>query len=123
MGYILVIDDDPDLRQTMRRILERGGHTVQEAENGLAGLRMVEREPPLLVVTDLLMPEKEGIETIMELRERFPRIGVVAVSGAGGVDEAGPLVDAELFGADATLSKPFDIESFLETVERVLASR
>lgn len=122
MRHILVIDDDPALRGVMRKILERGGHAVQEAENGLAGLRMVEADPPVLVVTDLLMPEKEGIETIVELRERFPEIRVIAISGAGGVEAQGPLVDAELFGADATLPKPFEIEAFLETVERVLSA-
>jgi len=121
VGNILVIDDDPELRRTMRRILERGGHSVREAEHGLAGLQMVEAERPDLVVTDLLMPEKEGIETIVELRERFPDIGIVAVSGAGGTDEGGPLVDAELFGADATLPKPFSVDTFLETIEAVLA--
>lgn len=122
MVDILVIDDDPDLRRTMRKILERGGYAVREAENGLTGLKMVEADPPALVVTDLLMPEKEGIETIVELRERFPEIGVVAVSGAGGVGMDGPLLDAELFGAHATLSKPFDVESFMETVSRVLGA-
>jgi two-component system, chemotaxis family, chemotaxis protein CheY len=120
MAYILIIDDDPSLRTTMRRILERGGHLVQEAENGLTGLAAVEADPPDLVVTDLFMPEKEGIETIVELRDRYPHIGVVAVSGALGGDDGGPLLDAELFGADATLAKPFDVQTFLETVERVL---
>lgn len=122
MRDILVIDDDPDLRGIMRKILERGGYAVREADNGLTGLRMVEADAPALVVTDLLMPEKEGIETIVELRERFPAIRVIAVSGAGGVEAQGPLLDAELFGADATLPKPFDVKSFLATVERVLGS-
>lgn len=107
----------------MRTILERDGHEVAEAEDGLAGLRMVEAHQPQVVVTDLLMPEKEGIETIVELRDRFPEIGVVAISGAGGVSRDGPLVDAELFGADATLSKPFTPKEFQQTVERVLAQR
>jgi CheY-like chemotaxis protein len=122
LAKILVIDDDPDLRRTMRRILERGGHDVHEAENGLTGIRVVEEELPELVVTDLLMPEKEGIETIVELRERFPSIGIVAVSGAGGAGDRGPLIDAELFGADATLPKPFSIDTFLRTIEGVLES-
>lgn len=121
MGRILVIDDDPNLRRTMRKILEREGHSVQEAENGLTGIRIVEEAPPDLVVTDLLMPEKEGIETIVELRARFPSIGIVAVSGAGGVNDRGPLIDAELFGADVALSKPFSIDEFVSAIDRVLA--
>lgn len=123
LAKIVVIDDDPALRRTMRKILERGGHEVREAENGLAGLSLVEADRPDVVVTDLLMPEKEGIETIVELSDRFPDVGVVAISGAGGASREGPLVDAELFGADATLSKPFTIERFQETVERVLEGR
>jgi two-component system, chemotaxis family, chemotaxis protein CheY len=121
MARILVIDDDPALRRTVRKILERGGHEVEEAENGLTGLRVVEERPPDLVVTDLVMPEKEGIETILELRERFPEVGVLAVSGAGGVDPTGPLMDAHLFGAHATLPKPFQIQELLDAVAEVLS--
>lgn len=121
MAQILVIDDDAALRTTVRRVLERSGHQVTEAENGAEGMRLVRKRPPDLVVTDLLMPEQEGIETIQELRENHPAIGIVAVSGAGGVEEGGPLLDAQLFGADATLSKPFSVEALIEAVDRVLA--
>lgn len=119
MARILVIDDDPALRGVMRRILEREGHTVLEADDGVRGVELVEEAPPDAVVTDLLMPEKEGIETIMELRERFPDVPIVAVSGAGG-EGGGPLVDAELLGASVTLSKPFTVEDFARAVESVL---
>jgi two-component system, chemotaxis family, chemotaxis protein CheY len=120
MADIVVIDDDPALRGTIRKILERGGHTVREAGDGDAGLRMVEEAQPDLVVTDLLMPEKEGIETIMELCDRYPRVRIIAISGAGGVDDPGPLVDAELFGAHATLPKPFSVDTLLRVVGEVL---
>lgn len=120
MADIVVIDDDPALRGTIGKILERGGHVVREAGDGDAGLRMVAENPPDLVVTDLLMPEKEGIETIMELRDRFPDVRIIAISGAGGTDDPGPLTDAELFGANATLPKPFSVDRLLDVVRSVL---
>lgn len=120
MADIVVIDDDPALRGTIRKILERGGHTVREAADGLEGLRYVDEAEPDLVITDLLMPEKEGIETIMELSESHPDVRVIAISGAGGAGDPGPLVDAELFGASATLPKPFSVAKLLDTVEQVL---
>ena len=73
------------------------------------------------MITDLVMPEKEGIETIMELTERFQKIPIVAVSGADGGEEGGPLVDARLFGASAILAKPFSVDDFLRVVNRALA--
>lgn len=120
MARIVVIDDDPALRGVMRKILEREGHTVAEADDGIRGMKLVEESLPDVVVTDLLMPEKEGIETIMELQERFPDVPIVAVSGAGG-EGGGPLVDAELFGATVTLSKPFSIEEFAQAVRTALS--
>lgn len=122
MARILIIDDDTDLRGTLLRVLARAGHEAREAANGLAGLQEVEREPPDLVITDLIMPEKEGIETIQELTERWPHIRILAISGAGGADdEPGPLLDAQLFGAHAVLSKPFSVEALVAVVERLLA--
>jgi CheY-like chemotaxis protein len=120
MATILVIDDEPALRAAMRRALERAGHTVLEAANGSVAIPMIEKDRPDAVVTDLFMPEKEGIETIMELRERFADLPIVAVSGALGGDESGPLKDAQIFGASAVLPKPFSIDQFVKTVEGVL---
>ena len=117
---ILLIDDDPALRSAMRKILERAGHSVYDAEDGVKGIALVESIRPDLVVTDLVMPEKEGIETILELRERFQEIPIIAVSGADGGEEEGPLFDARLFGAAAVLAKPFSIADFVAVVEKVL---
>lgn len=122
MADIVVVDDDAALRGSIRRILERGGHQVREAEDGEVGLRLVREAEPELVVTDLLMPGKEGIETIVELREGFPQVRILAISGAGDLEgEGGPLVDAELFGAHGTLPKPFSVQTLLNAVDAVLS--
>jgi len=120
MARILIIDDDAALRRTMRKIVERLGHVVGEAENGLMGLSLFRQGSYDLVVTDLLMPEKEGIETIMELREEAPGVKILAVSGGMMMDRTGPLDDAEALGADASLPKPFAVDDFIAIVERLL---
>lgn len=121
MADILIIDDDDALRGAMRKILERGGHEVREASDGLKGVARIREQVPDLVVLDLIMPEKEGIETIMELREDYPELRILAVSGGGAVLRAGgALEDAVLFGADASLAKPFTVEALQGAVEELL---
>ncbi len=121
MAKILIIDDDPALREIMRRILEPDGHDVRVAEDGARGLDLYRADPADLVITDLIMPEKEGIETIQELREEFPDVRILAVSGGGMVDPDGPLTDAELFGADGSLAKPFSVEALKQAANEVLS--
>lgn len=120
MARILVIDDDTAVRATTARILRRAGHFVQEAEEGEQGLRYYREAPFDLVITDLYMPGKEGIETIMELRAERPDLPILAVSGGLLGDIHGPLGDAELFGASASLAKPFTTEELQEAVRRLL---
>jgi len=105
----------------MRRILERTGHNVRVAPDGDMGISLHRAEPADLVITDLIMPEKEGIETIQELREDFPEVRILAVSGGGLVDPDGPLTDAELFGADASLAKPFSVAELRDAVDGLLS--
>lgn len=121
MARILIIDDDAALRRTMCKIVERMGHEVSEAEDGAVGLRRFREERFHLVVTDILMPEKEGIETIMELREVAPGVPILAVSGGMELDRTGFLEDAEALGADASLPKPFAVEEFTAVVEELLS--
>ena len=120
MAKILLIDDDSALRQTMKTIVALSGHVVDEAPDGLVGLSLFRDGEYDLVVTDLLMPEKEGIETIMELRELAPGIKILAVSGGLVLDREGPLSDAEALGADASLPKPFSVAAFSDAVEELL---
>jgi len=116
-----VIDDEPGMRGTMRRILERDGHEVREAENGSEGLRLFREQQADVVVTDLLMPDKEGIETIVELREEAPNVRILAISGGGAVGAESTLADAEALGADASLAKPFTVDQLRNAVAALLA--
>jgi CheY-like chemotaxis protein len=120
MADILIIDDDEALRRAMRRILERAGHQVREAEDGARGLALYREQEADVVVTDLIMPEKEGIETIIELRESYPGVKILAMSGGGAVGPDGPLTDARFLGADASLPKPFSVEDLQDAIARLL---
>lgn len=122
MADILIIDDDDALRSAMRKILQRRGHAVREAVDGSSGLALMRESRPDLVVTDLYMPGKEGIETILELRAEDPDLPILAVSGGGVAMVPGlSLSDAEALGANASLAKPFSVEAFQNAVERLLA--
>jgi DNA-binding response OmpR family regulator len=118
MAKILVIDDDPGVRDSVTRILQREGHYVLPAEDGLEGVRLARAHEPDLVITDLIMPDQDGIETIQLLRDEFPALPIVAMSGGGSVEPTGPLADAELLGADGALAKPFSIEELRALIDR-----
>lgn len=121
MANIIVIDDDELVRVTVRQILEKDGHLVAEAETGLIGLQKIAANLPDLVVTDIIMPDKEGIETILEIRKKYPKLKVIAMSGGGRLGRMSVLDVAKKFGADAVIAKPFDRQKFVETVKQVLA--
>ncbi|MBK8004148.1 MAG: response regulator [Gemmatimonadetes bacterium] len=104
---ILVIDDETHMRSLIARTLAGVGYDVEEAEDGESGLARLESPGIVLVLTDLLMPGREGLETILEMRRRWPAIPVIAMSG-GGVNPAGNYLElAHRFGASATIAKPF----------------
>ena len=117
---ILVIDDDETIRELLRAILEREGYRVLEAPDGGEGLKQFTETPTDLVITDLIMPGKEGIETIRDLRRKFPDVKIIAVSGGGRIGPDSYLKMAKGVGALRTLSKPFDRTVLLETVEEVI---
>jgi DNA-binding response OmpR family regulator len=114
---ILVIDDDTLLRQTMRRMLESAGHEVVEAANGRTGVEAFRTHRTDAVISDIIMPDKEGIETIREIRGLSPTVRIVAVSGGGRNHNMEFLTIAGKLGADATLAKPFRKEQLLACVE------
>jgi len=118
---ILVIDDDQQFNRMICMILKDAGYEVRSAQNGLEGLGMFMKERPDLVITDLYMPEKEGLETIMELRQTDREIRILVVSGGSPhMNMSEMFTMSGIFGADAALSKPFDIGVFLHKVRELL---
>lgn len=117
---ILVIDDERMVRMQLRSILEAEGFTVCEAGNGNEGLTRVVLFCPDLVITDILMPDKEGIETILELRHHHTSVRIIAISGGGRIGNKDFLRTAKHLGADRTLAKPFGKEALLKAVHDVL---
>ncbi len=120
MARILVIDDDFLDRLLLREILEAAGHQVDEAINGLEGIRQYRRTPADLVIVDIIMPELDGLETIRELERIQPELRLIAISGYDPGRERGYLDLAEEYGALYTLTKPFDRAEVLEAVEKLL---
>jgi len=119
LAKILLIDDDDGIRGTARVILEAAGHRVAEAADGAQGMILFEGSTYDLVITDLYMPGKEGIETIQEILDRGPDTPILAMSGGGG-GGGGALVDAALLGADGTLQKPFTAAQLRQAVEGLI---
>jgi len=118
LAQILVIDDEPQVRRLIQNILERAGHDVTEAADGLQGLTAARETRPDLVVTDILMPNKEGIETIRELRREVPKLPILVISGDPG--SALYLEMAKLLGAHAALTKPFRAADLMQAVADLL---
>jgi len=120
MARILVIDDELSLRRVLRRILERAGHTVFDAPDGRKGLALWRDEPVDVVVTDIFMPEKDGIEVIMEMKKAAAKPKIIAMSGGGSRGRLDVIPGALMLGADRIILKPFDQQLLLSTVEEVI---
>jgi CheY-like chemotaxis protein len=120
MARILLIEDDQAQREILRLILERQGHEVLEASEGEAGLTRFGREGADLVLTDLIMPGKEGLETIQEFRRRHPGVKIIAMSGGARVGANDYLKVAQQFGAIRILAKPFSHADLKEAIAAAL---
>jgi len=121
VANILVIDDEAPMRRFVALALEKQGHAVAEAADGAEALKIMAERPVDLVITDLLMPETDGIETIMELRRLYPATKIIAISGGGEYQSGtGFLRAAESLGADRTLTKPFQFQQLLPAVQALL---
>jgi CheY-like chemotaxis protein len=118
VARILLIDDEPGVRRMIRQMLARGGHEVTEAADGIEGLARVRENLPDLIITDILMPNKEGIETIGEVRRYARNLPILVISGNPG--SALYLEMARMLGAHASLSKPFRSAELLDAVNALL---
>jgi CheY-like chemotaxis protein len=122
MRRILVIDDEVGIRRALRTVLELAGYEVREARNGQDAMRLWREEESDLVITDIHMPDKDGIETILELRALSPDLPIIAVSGSGEKKSRNLLHDAKLSGPIWTMDKPFGLTELLKCVSEVLES-
>ena len=116
MAVVLIIDDDPHIRTLWDYALSEDGFSVRTAPSGLEGVEIARREHVDVVVTDIHMPDKDGIETLLEIKSMNPEAKVVVVSGGGSVGRMSFLGAADKLGADATLAKPFDIHQLSAVV-------
>jgi CheY-like chemotaxis protein len=122
MQKILVIDDNIVVRNTIAQILETEGYSVISAEDGRRGLSMFRSEKPDLVITDIIMPEKEGIETIRDIRGEYPEAKIIAISGGGRIGNTDFLKIARQLGASDVVAKPLDPDQFVAIVRNRLAA-
>ncbi len=120
MATILIIEDDDDLRMTIAELLEMQGYAVLQASNGCKGLDLVHTRSIDLIITDIFMPDKDGLEVIRELKKGYPHIKVIAVSGGGARGIFRYLDYARKFGVDKAFDKPVDSDVLLDAVEQVL---
>jgi CheY-like chemotaxis protein len=118
---ILIIDDDPVSREVLLEALEQEPYTLADATDGKAGLRLHIKNPFDLVITDIIMPEMEGLETIRKLKRISPAVKIIAISGGGHLDAEGYLQMAQKLGADRSLDKPIDQDRLKETIKELLA--
>lgn len=120
MPKILIIDDDDALRDVLVEYFESMGYGVMGAPNGRIALEKQMKNPAELVITDLIMPEENGLETILELERRYPSLKIIAMTGSGHFGALEDLKTATILGAHRTFSKPFRLEDMLQAVQELL---
>jgi DNA-binding response OmpR family regulator len=118
---VLIIDDDPHLLPMIADAFNRGGFETLSADDGAAGMRLFNAEGPVLVVTDIVMADKEGLETIIELKKNPSPPKVIAISGGGRIAGSDFLRWAKHLGADEVMAKPFQMAALVATARQLLA--
>jgi DNA-binding response OmpR family regulator len=123
MHRILLVDDDEPFRRMLRLTLTQLGYEVLEAADGNAALRLHAAQPADLVITDLIMPEREGLDIIQELHRHQPALKIIAISGGGRINAKDFLVIARIFGAHRTFVKPFAIHELAAAIAELLGTK
>lgn len=119
---ILVIDDEPTAVDLLHRILELNGYEVLDAANGIEGVELFRRNICDLVITDMVMPKKDGLQTILDLRDEYPDLPIIAISGGGTISKERYLAVAGYLDRVITIAKPFTIETILKAVATLLGN-
>ena len=122
MAQILIIDDEEPIRIVFRDILERAGYEVEEAADGEQAIIVQRDNPADIIIADIIMPKKEGIETIMELRREFPGVPIIAISGGGQIPAEECLYLARRSGAAYTFIKPVSPQELLSAITAIIAT-
>ena len=121
MANILIVDDNDEFREMLRKVLEKDGHTVSEAHDGKEGIKIYKEHPADLIMLDILMPEIDGIQTMFELKRDFDNVRFIIMSGGGEYTDAESyLSDARALSNQKTLSKPFTREELTAAIDEVL---
>lgn len=123
MARILIIDDDEAIRNLLQQTLEAEGHETVVAENGKVGIKRHRECPAEIIITDLIMPDQEGLETIIELKRDFPAIGIIAISGGGRLAPENYLTSAQRLGATYTFTKPVSRQDLLAAIASLTAKK
>ena len=121
MAKILIVDDDSQVLAMLEQTLQKAGYDVLTAEDGNEGLRCARENKIDLIITDLVMPDKEGTEMIREIHKEFPDIKIIAMSGGGRIEPTTYLAMAKILGAHFTFTKPVDRQELLKAVRDLLS--
>jgi DNA-binding response OmpR family regulator len=113
---VLVIDDDPAVLDSLATLFEIHGISIATAQDGVAGLEAFRRTSPAVVLTDIIMPEQDGIGVILQMRRERPGVKIIAMSGGGRIGKSDLLAIAKQLGADSVIQKPFDVSELMATV-------
>ena len=122
MGKILIIDDEPYILLMLKKMLEKAGHVVSLASNGREGMDLFEKASADLVITDIIMPDKEGLELILEMKKKRPALKIIAMSGGGRISPESYLECAKHFGAEKVFQKPFRQKDLVSAVKELISA-